>query len=274
MEILNILQQEFFLRALIGGILVAATSGILGVMLTLKGESLFAEAIAHSSLAGIAIGLVLGGFPLLGGIFVAIIMSLLLTYLSENTDFDSDILLGILFPFFFSLGLIIISLDNSYRADLTSYLFGNLLLISWNDVLLSFFILIFTLSIYLINYKRIAFILVSPVTSAVKRIPISRFNYFINIFTAVLIVIAVKFMGIILVTGILVIPAASARLLATKFSQLVPLSSILAMIFVFLGMTLGYSFPTGPAIVFISTIIFGLILITTKLSNKLTLTTS
>lgn len=255
---IDIFTKPFMIRAIFSGVIIAILCSILGVFLTLRNKSYFSEGIAHASLSGIALALVLSFPPIPFALIVAIIMSIGITYFKKNSKIATDSLIGIFSASLFALGVIILSLSPGYQPEITSYLFGRILNITWSDIFLSAVTLIVVVTYFSFNYEKVLYSTFDEESAKIRGINSNLIDYVLNILTAVSIIISVKLVGVVLVTGLLIIPASSAKLIASKFKHMIPLSlthNLFSLVFGIIISTL-VNVPPGAGIVVTSGIIF------------------
>jgi len=259
----DIFQLEFMIRAIYAGVFVSLSCGILGVFVVLRKQSFIADGVAHASLAGIAIGLLLSSNPILWAVGVAIIMSIVLTYIKQNTTISFDSSIGILYSFFFALGILIISGINSYKPDLISFLFGSLLTITWLEVIYSLILLIVIVLFVSITYSKIVYMTFDIEGAKVRGVNVKFLEYFLNILVSIAVIVGVKLMGIVLVTAMLVIPATFAKLFGKNFSQVIWLSCIYAVTATTVGVIFSYflDLPSGATVVVLQTVLLALLIV-------------
>ena len=263
MEILDVIQQPFMIRAIYGGLIIAILCAILGVFITLKRESFLADAVAHASLSGVAVAFVLSYQPIFFALAVGIFMAISITYLKKNTHIAPDSLIGMFYAILFAIGIVVINLSTEYQPELSTYLFGSILSITWTDIIYAVIALVVTLSILIGYYNKLVYATFDPEAAYIRGVDINKFEYIINILTSIAIIISIKVVGIILVTALLIIPASSAKLIAGKFKHMLPIALIQSIISVLVGILFSYYFetPTGATIVIVSGSIFILILL-------------
>jgi len=245
-------------RAIIGGILIAILTSWMGTLVVLRRSSFYGDAIAHASLTGVALGLLLGLNPVLVAGLYAVLISLILPYLQKHSNLPTDSLLGFVLPFSMGLGVIILSIIPGYQPELISFLFGSVLAIGWADiaVMVAFSLLAWTI------IKRLGKKLISASFDAdyakISGISVDRINVIFNILLAITIVIGVKLIGIILVNALLVIPASTSRLFATSLKQMFTLTPIIALFITIGGLIASYvlNIPSGPTMAVVSGLIF------------------
>ena len=147
--LIELLALPFIQRALFAGLILAILSGILGVMTIIRRASFYGDAVAHSSLAGVSIGLALGIYPLFTALIYSILIALLLPTLKKKWHLSLDNLLGIVLPISMSLGVLIFSLLPGYQPEMMSFLFGNLLTIQVQEIYLLLFVFIFAVVVFI-----------------------------------------------------------------------------------------------------------------------------
>jgi zinc transport system permease protein len=249
----TVLEQPFMQRAIFVGLVMAVASAILGVFLTLRRESFTAEAVAHGSLAGIALGLLLGWNPLALALLTAIAMGVLLTYLRRRSQIAADSAIGLVFTFMFSIGVLLLNLQSGYRPELSSYLFGNILAVSVADILLATVLAVVVFIWIRFSYRSMLYLTLDEELAHLKGIKVALHDYFFTIIVACAVVIAVKVVGIILATALFVIPAVNAKLLARKFADTLPIALAHNLLAMLVGLLLALYWPPGPVITIVST---------------------
>lgn len=268
MEFLDLINESFYQRALIGSLLVSVICAVLGVFVTLRKQAFLSDAIAHGSLSGVAFALLLGLSPIFFALVVASFMSVLIIYIKKKTDIASDSIIGIIFSLFFAIGIFLLHFDASYTPELDTYLFGNLLSVRVADIFFISFILLLLIIFIGFKYKELLFSVFDPDMARVKRIKVDLYEYLLAILMACVIVVSIKVVGVLLVGAFIVIPASSAKLLAKKFDDMIPLSLIHNVTVTLLGLIFLTAYPPGPSIVIISALLFFVILIYKQVRYK------
>jgi ABC-type Mn2+/Zn2+ transport system permease subunit len=254
----ELLQYPFALRAFLAGIMASTLLSFMGVFVSMKKIAFLGEGVAHASLAGIAIGVLVAVNPLAIAIIYAVLFVLLLYILEKKTAIHSDTLIGILFTGSLALGVVILSFRKTYQPELMSFLFGNILTIRHEELIIMASVIVILL-IYSGRYlKQILFSFFDSEAAFLSRIPVAVHEVLMYIFLAIAIVLGVKIVGIILVSGLLLIPNAIGKLVARSLHELFFLSLFFGEFIVIIGLILSYIFnvPSGPSIVLFGTIIF------------------
>jgi len=258
---LEILQIPFMQRALIVGVILAFLLAVLGVFVVLRKMSFFADGIAHSSLAGVAIAILFAWNSLVVAVLVAVFFSVLIFFLEKRFKFSSDLAIGIIFTTGLSLGVILMSQTPGYQPELMSYLFGNILAIRSAEVwwILGFAVVI--LGFVFWKKKALTLFSLNSDLARVSGLKVDLLQLSLYVALSVAVVLSIKALGIILVSALLVIPVANARLLAKSFKSLLIWSIVISELIVMFGIVGSYylDWPTAPTIVVVGAILFGIL---------------
>ncbi|MBT7858371.1 MAG: iron chelate uptake ABC transporter family permease subunit, partial [Nitrospinaceae bacterium] len=243
--------EDFIWRALIGGAGVAIVSGPLGCFIVWRRMAYFGDSLAHSALLGVALGFLLGLDARLGTLAACIALALFLVLLQSQKRLSSDTLLGILAHTALSLGLVTISFMESLRVDLLGYLLGDILSVTNSDI---YWILgggALALAALAIIWRPLLAITVNEEIARAEGIPIGLIQLAFMLLIALIIAIAMKIIGILLITSLLIIPAAAARRFSKTPEQMAALASLIGVLAVLGGVmaSLQWDTPSGPSIV-------------------------
>jgi manganese/iron transport system permease protein len=257
------LEFAFMQRALLAAGSVAIVCAVVGIFVVLKGMAFMGEAVAHSSLAGMAVAYMFGGNVFWGALAWAVPASLFITVISRRANLRLDTAIGIIFAGGFALGIILISRVSNYTADLFGFLFGNVLGASWNEVILVGAITGAVLLVLLSFYKELLFTSYDATMAAASGIPVRFLQYLLPVLIAVTTVASIKSVGIVLVLALLVTPAATATLVARRLPAMMAVSTIISLLSTIIGLYLSFylDLPTGPSIVMVATALFVLALV-------------
>ena len=253
--------EDFLLRAAIGGVGLALVAGPIGCFVVWRRMAYFGDSLAHSALLGIALGFLFGIDPTLGVVLTAVAAALLMAGLQFRQQLASDTLLGILSHGGLAFGLIAIGLTQGLRTDLFAYLFGDVLAIDGRDlawiwmgggVALIGLALIWRPLLALTVHEELARAEGRPVAFA-------KLAYLLLI--ALIVAVAMKIVGVLLVTALLIIPAAAARGLARSPEAMAALAALAGTISVLAGLAASWwlDTPSGPSIVAAATLLFFLV---------------
>jgi len=252
------LSYSFIQRSLTAGVILAVVSALIGVFVVLRRMSFFSDAIAHASLAGVAIGLALQISPTLGAIFVSIGIAFIMANLTQRRILSSDTIIGVLFSSSIALAVFIISLLPQYRVDLTSLLFGDILVVSRADVVLAIILLLATLVIFKLYGKTLVKLTFNRDVALVEDRSVALVEYLFLGLVGFTVAVCLKIVGAVLVSALIILPAATAQHISRDLRTMFAVSVILAVIGVFLGMYFSFLFdsPSGSTIVLTLTVFF------------------
>lgn len=267
----DIVYLPFMQRALIAGAILAFVLPFLGVFVTMRRMSFFSDGIAHASLAGIALGIISGLSPMNMALAVGVFFGISVYVLERKTNIASDSVIGVIFTTGLALGVIILSFQQGYQPELISFLFGSILAVGTGDLYL---IAVFSLIIvvFLVRYLRhLINITIDRDHAWLLGIPVARLELAFYITLSLAIVLGVKLLGIILVSALLITPAAAAKLISPSFKHFLVISIILGEISVISGLGLSYYFdlPSGAVIILVNSLLFILALLAGSFSRRL-----
>ncbi len=256
-------QFSFLIRALIIAVLAGIMCPLLGAYVVTRQFGFMGDAIAHSVLPGMVLALWLGTSPYLGAIVTAVGMAFLIGYLVQRTGVGADTSIGILFAGFFALGLILLSLLPIQGLNLESLLLGQVLAASWTDVTITGGLTITVLVMLAALHRDLVFASFDPFGASVMGLPTRMLDYTLLTLLAVVIVLALKAVGIILVISLLITPAASAMMLARHQLGAMVLGALIGTLSAIFGLYSAYHFnlPPGPVIAMYSTGFFVIVAI-------------
>jgi len=240
-------QYGFLQRALITGILVAIVCAIIGVFLVLRQMSLLGDGLAHIAFGGIALGLLMDVYPLLIALGFTILSAFAIQHLKERAKIFGDTAIAILFAAGLAMGVILLSLSGGFNVDILSYLFGSILTVSRADLLMISILAVVVPTIVIVLYKEFFAITFDEESARVSGLPVRKLNLVFTILTAITVVLAMRVVGILLVSSLIVLPAATSMQLAKSFKQTFFFSIIVAILMVVLGMFTSYAFNLAPS---------------------------
>lgn len=268
---INLIYSPFFQRALLVGLVLGLLMAIMGVLVVLRRLSFFADAIGHSALAGIAIGLLFTASTFWPALAFSLIIAATIAAVRRFSRLHLDTLLGVFFPSAMALGIIIIQFLPGYQSDLLSLLFGDILAVQSSDIWLSI-ALALVIGILLASLgKKFIAIAVDESLAQAEGISVWVYETIFLLMLAAVIALAIKLVGVILVTALLVIPAATSQNIARSFTSLLLLSCIVSIFAVVSGLiaSTALNIPSGPGIVLASATAFAVSLILKKFNVAL-----
>lgn len=250
--------DDFFVRALVAGIGFALVTGPLGCFIVWRRMAYFGDTMAHSALLGVALSFVFNLNLMVGVIAVALMVSMALLILEKRQSLSADALLGILSHSTLALGLVIVSLMSSVRIDLMGLLFGDILAVTRMDIAMIYGFGAAILAILIWFWRPLVAATVNVELAQAENMQPQRTRFVLMVLLALLIAIAMKIVGILLITALLIIPAATARRFAATPEIMAVLASIFGVIAVIGGLygSLNFDTPSGPSIVVGALVIF------------------
>lgn len=265
------LTYPFLQRALLAALIVAVLLGLLGVYVVLRGLSMLGDGLAHISFAGIALGLMLGIYPLGAALVAAVLGALAIQVLRSTNIVRGDTAIGILFTAGLALGIVIVSKSRGFGLDLTSYLFGNLLAVTGLDILLVGGVGAALLALLLLLHKELFYVTFSEEAARLSGLPVGVLNTIFTALTAASVVVAARIVGILLVSALLVVPAATGLQFAKSFRQALAYSVCFGLASVLLGVFAAaeWGLATGASVALASTALFALAVGAKGLAAKL-----
>ena len=261
--------EPFIIRAVTAGVGVAIIAGVIGCFVVWRKMAYFGDSLAHSALLGVALGLVMGISTNLGTIIICSIFAIVLIWLQQKKILATDTLLGILAHSALSVGMVTLSLLER-SVDLHSYLFGDILAVSLAEIYYIIFGGFFVLIFLYFNWSSFVLMTIDEKLAKAEGINIVFYQLLIMLLMTVVVAVSFKIVGLLLITSLLIIPAAAARQLAESPEKMAIISSLLAVLSIVLGIysSLHLDTPSGPSIVVVSTIIFIIISIFSFLVKK------
>lgn len=249
---------EVLLYALLAGLGVAVITGPLGAFIVWRRMAYFGDTLAHSSLLGVALALLLSINPTVSVIITCLVLALILVVLQQQQTLASDTLLGILSHTSLAVGLVAMALMPDIKVDLLSLLFGDLLTVNYRDVITIYIISAIAGLLLIKLWKPLLAITIHEELAKVEGIPVTAVRTAFMLIIALEIAIAMKVVGVLLITALLVIPAATARRFATTPEQMAGFASLIGCLAVTLGLTSSWFLdtPAGPSIVLCAGILF------------------
>lgn len=251
-------QYEFMRRALLVLIVTSIVMGVVGGFVVHKGLAFSGDALAHSTLAGVAVAFVAGGSVSVGALVAAVLTSLGIGWTRARARVSADTAIGIVFVAMFSLGLLILSRRTSYTPDLMSFVFGNILGVSFGDVVGSAVLAGAVLLFVSAFYRELLLVAYDPAMAATTGVPARLFQYATLVMVALAVVVALKAIGIVLVNAMLLIPVSTASLFLRRLPSIMAVGTLIGLACAAVGLHLSYyaGVATSPAIVLTACAVF------------------
>jgi len=257
---------DFMQRAFVAGLFIAILASMSGTFIVLRRYSLMSETLAHSSLVGVAVGLVAGYNPLWMAVIVAIASAWLIEYLRSAFSLYSDAILAIMLSGSLAIAVVIVSLGGAFNNSLFSYLFGSILSVTNQDVVTIVIFGSISLLFLLIFSKELYFIAYDEEVAKTSGIKVKLLNFLLVTVVAIIIALSIRVVGTLLIGALMVIPTVAALQYRVGFRNTMLISLFFAIFSVVFGMSLSYyySLPSGATIVLSVIVIFIISLIINK----------
>ena len=265
-QIFEPFQYSFMIRALIVCVLVGIMCPFLGAHVINREMGFMGDALAHSVLPGMVAAYAIGFNPLIGAIPMGIIVSLCIGYLVKKSKVSNDTSIGIMYAGLLALGLVMLSINEGIAVNVEDVFLGQVLSTSWMDVYITLILAVLVLLIMLLFYKQMIFVGFDYEGAVVAGIPAAKLDYLLLVILSIVIVVTLHVVGIVLVIGMLITPAAASSLIVKRFSGIILIGILFGIIASIMGWYISYHFniPSGPAICLASTAIFILAFVKTK----------
>ena len=255
---IEMFEYSFMIKAFLAGIIIAVLAPTLGTFIVIRRYSMITDTLAHSSLLGVAIGILFGVYPIITALISSIIIGILIEYLRSYKNMYSDSILAIFLSGALAFAIVIVSISGEFNNSLFSYLFGTLLAITDSEIYLLFGFSIIALILIFKNYHNLQLVAFDEDIAKVNGINTNYLNFMLIILIAITVVLSIKIIGALLIGAITIIPVSSALQFKKGFSKTIIIAIILALVSVLVGLTLSYylSLPSGASIVIVSVILF------------------
>ena len=256
----EMLSYPFMVRALFGGMLVSLCASLLGVSLVLKRYSMIGDGLSHVSFGALSIALAMGWSPLKVSILVVVLAAFFLLRITENSRIKSDATIAMISASSLAIGIIVTSLTTGMTTDVSSYMFGSILAMTKEDVMLSAVLCIIVLGLFVLCYNQVFAVTFDENFAKATGVNVGAYNMLISVLTAVTIVLGMRMMGAMLISSLVIFPCLTSMRVFKSFTSVVVSSGILSLVCFLLGMMASYQFsmPAGASVVVVNLIAFGL----------------
>ena len=250
--------DDFILRALAAGVGVAVVSGPLGCFVVWRRMSYFGATLAHAALLGVAVGFLFDIDVRIGIVFVSVAVSALVVTLERSHRLAADTLLGIMAHGALAVGLVCLAVIEPARLNLMAYLFGDILAVDGADIMWIYGGGAAALGVLALIWRRLLSLTVQEDLARVEGVPVTAVRLAFMLVMALVIAVAMKIVGVLLIVSMLIIPAAAARRFAASPEMMAVLAALIGCAAVAggLGASLTWDTPAGPSIVVVATAIF------------------
>ena len=261
-----ILTFDFMQRAFIAGIITAILASSMGVFIVLRRMSLIGDSLSHAALSGVAAGMLFGFYPFYGALIFSALAAFFIEIIRKAFDKYAEVALAVVMSGGMGLAVVLISIGKSFNTDLLSYLFGSLVAISPSDVwLIAGMGFVIILSLIMLSRELFA-ITFDEESARVSGIPVGMINTYFTLLTALTVALAVRIVGTLLVSALMVIPAAVSLQAAKSFKSTFAIATGVAVFSVISGLYISFILDLAPGgtIVLIASLILMIVLIIKK----------
>jgi len=266
----SVLAEPFMQRALLGGLLTGALGGLLGSFAVLRQLSFFSDALGHSALLGISLGILLGVNPTLVLIPFAVVFALLVNQLVARSGLPADALLNIVYSTSLAFAVVALSLVETYRGGIQQLLFGDILGISWSDLVVIGLLLLIALGYLALSLRAQVLLTLNSDLAGAFGVGASRHRLAFIVLLAVVVAVSIKAVGVLLISAFVVIPTCGGRLVSRHFPLYALISACLGGGCALLGL-LGSgltNLPSGPCVVIVQFAGFLLALLVSQMTPR------
>ena len=263
--------NDFFIRALLAGVGIALITGPLGCFVVCRRLSFFAGTLAHSALLGVTMALVFEINIAFSVFLISAVLAIFLLQLQKKTNLPNDALLGLLAHSSLAIGLVIIGFLTTIRFDVMGLLFGDILAVDENDLLFIWVGGAFILLVLKLIWKPLFASTINYELAEAEGMKPDKYNAIFTILMAAIIAISIKIVGLLLITGMLIIPAALARNISNNPVQMVILSTVGGLLSILIGLfsSLEFNTASGPSIIAAALFLFLVSLIKVRKFSEL-----
>lgn len=252
-EIINLLSYTFMQRAVLCGIAISFSAALIGVILTLKNYSMIGHGLGEVGFAAISLAVALNLPSITVSIPIVIIAAIIIMIISQKKGESADIIIALVATGALALGVIITAFSSGFGTDSYNYMFGSILAMTVDDVILSIILTILSIGIYVVFYNRLFLITFDEKYAKACGINVTFYQFLIALITALVVVVGMRMMGTMLISSLIVFPAIIAKKFSTSFKGLVIMSVLTSIICFLIGIFASFflNMPTGAGIVFV-----------------------
>jgi len=254
---IGLLGATFAQRAVVVGVMSAVVSGTIGAFLIQRRLSLLADSLAHTSFGGIALGLYLGLNPLLSALVVSIVGATTLSELRRRTTLTGDAMTAVIFSSGLALGVVVVSLGRGFTVNVFGFLFGSILLVGFEDLLITAVIMCSVLLGIGLFYKELVYMIFDEDSARASGVPVTRLDYLLIGLASAAVVGSIRTVGVLLTSALIVMPNLAAAAIARSFKESILVAQTFAIISVLVGILVSFRLNlAGGAAIALSAILF------------------
>jgi len=269
--LIEMLSYSFILRAVTVGMLVSLCSALLGVSLVLKRHSMIGDGLSHVGFGALSVAMVMNLAPLKVAVPVVIAAAFLLLRISENSRIRGDAAIALISSSSIAVGVTAASLASGMNTDVYNFLFGSILAMSEEDVVISAVLSFIVLLLFFFFYHKIFAVTFDENFARATGTKAGIYNTMIALLTAVTIVVGMRIMGSLLISGLIIFPALSSMRVFRSFRGVIITSALISVVCFFCGIIVSYAFatPTGASIILANLLVFGICCLAGMIRGKI-----
>ncbi len=250
----ELLSYSFMRNALIAGVLVSLTCGIIGTLVVLKRMVFISGGVAHTAYGGVGLAFYLGVNPILGAVAFSLVASFLMGYVQRQTRQRQDTLIGVMWAIGMAIGIVFADMTPGYKADLMSYLFGSILAVTHTDLWMMLGVNLLVLGFVILFYKELQAVAFDESFARVRNLPVDLLYIALVAMIGLAVVMLMRVVGLIMIIALLTVPAAIGSLFLNHMKHIMWLAMVLSLVFTTGGLLLSYFFnlTSGATIILIA----------------------
>ncbi len=267
---MDVLDMAFFRNAFFMSVLLSFLFGLLSFFIVMRKMAFLGAGIAHTAFGGVALGILLGIHPFYTSLVFCALSALLIGRLVRTGNLSYDTGIGIFFSFAMALGAVFIALKKAYTFDLSGYLFGNILGVSWTDLFLVLGTVLVFIPFFVLFFQKLLFMAFEEQVATVSGVNTHVLDSLLLIFLALIIVVSIKIVGIILVSALVVLPASFGLLMSNNYRTVIAGSVVYTLVIMLGGLMLSYflDLPTGATMVVLGTCLYFIAMMIGQVTQK------
>jgi manganese/iron transport system permease protein len=233
-------QVAFMQRALLAVVVLGVLAGAVGVFVVLRRLAFVGDALTHTVFPGVVIAFLAGQSIFIGALVAALVSAVLLTTLTSTRRVTPDAAMAVLLTSFFAVGVVLVSRVQSYTTDLSGFLFGRILAVTWPALYQTLGVAGIVLAVLVALRKELVLRAFDPEAAAAMGYRVDLLDLVLNVLIAMVVVAAVKAVGTVLVIALIIVPAATARLLVDRVAGMIAIACTLGAVGGYLGLAISY----------------------------------
>lgn len=252
-EILEMFSYPFVIKALVCGIAVSISAALIGVILVLKKYSMIGHGLGEVGFAALSLALALNLPELAVSIPLVVVAAFVIMLISQKKGESGDITIALVSAGALTFGVIITSITKGFNVDVYGYMFGSILAMDMQDVVISIIVSILLITLFIVLYNRIFMVTFDEKFAKVKGINVTFYQFLISFIAALVVVIGMRIMGTLLISSLIIFPAIISKKLTNSFKGMILMSAVISVLCFVFGIVISFtlSLPTGASIVLV-----------------------